>query len=303
MLSSRRFFLQLAAGHATVAAGLGHMREAQAQAQAQGTSRRQVSVVGTHFARLFETDSSRSRNARPQGLAVDILDAIFQPAGITPVYDLYPWLRAQAMIEHGPAQILVGPYRTPERERRMRFSRQPFYEDSLVFYSRQRERDLWRNDFAALRSLHVGAVQGWVYGERFDQARAQLNLTQVRDLATALRMLQLGRLDLIAANQRNSEPVLQALGLTDQVHLCSPPFAHLRGHFAFSNDHGGAGWQTLVDEGMQRLRASGELAQMAARRGVNLPDMRPEPAGRSEVLRTRSTDPATAARPAPAGPG
>lgn len=245
-----------------------------------------VSVVGTTFARLFEaTPAPRGAGEGPSaspspspataplhGLAVDVLDAILIPAGYQPRYALYPWLRAQSMIEHGPAQILVGPYRTPERERVMRFSRQPFYEDSLVFYARRREEGLWWGDFHALRSLRVGSVQGWVYGERFEQARASLDVTPVRDLNTALRMLQARRLDLIAANQRNSEPVIQELGLADQIALCAPPFALLRGHFGFSADPSGAAWQTLVDAGMQRLRQSGELQQMAARRGVSLPD-------------------------------
>ena len=233
-----------------------------------------VSIVGTTFAKLFEAAASSGGAAegKPQGLAVDLLDAILVPAGYQPRYALYPWLRAQSMIERGPAQILIGPYRTPERERQMRFSRQAFYEDSLVFYARRREEGLWWGDFHALRSLRIGSVQGWVYGEGFEQARAALDVTPVRDLNTALRMLQARRLDLIAANQRNSEPVIQELGLRDQVALCVPPFAQLRGHFAFSTDAAGAAWQALIDAGMQRLRQSGELQQMAARRGVNLPD-------------------------------
>jgi polar amino acid transport system substrate-binding protein len=229
----------------------------------------QVLVAGTTFARLFEPAVG---GGKPHGLAVDLLDAILIPAGHQPRYEFYPWLRAQAMIEHGPAQILVGPYRTPERERQMRFSRQAFYEDALVFYSRRREEGLWWGDFQALVPLRIGAVQGWVYGERFEQARRGLNVTAVRDLATALRMLQLNRLDLIAANQRNSEPVIEELGMGDKVVLCAPPFSQLRGHFAFSRDAAGEPWMALIDAGMQRLRASGELQQMAARRGVALPD-------------------------------
>ena len=229
----------------------------------------QVLIAGTTFARLFEPATN---GGKQRGLAVDLLDAILIPAGHQPRYEFYPWLRAQSMIEHGPAQILVGPYRTPEREKLMRFSRQAFYEDALVFYARRREEGLWWGDFQALVPLRIGAVQGWVYGDRFEQARRGLNVTAVRDLATALRMLQLDRLDLIAANQRNSEPVIQELGLTDQVALCAPPFAQLRGHFAFSRDAAGAPWMALVDAGMQRLRSSGELQQMAARRGVTLPD-------------------------------
>lgn len=235
-----------------------------------GRSRRaEVLVAGTTFARLFEPGLE---GGKARGLAVDLLDAILLPAGHQPRYEFYPWLRAQSMIEHGPAQILVGPYRTPERERVMRFSRHAFYEDALVFYARRREEGRWSGDFQALRLLRIGAVQGWVYGDRFEQARAGLNLTAVRDLATGLRMLQLNRLDLVAANQRNSEPVIQELGLGDQVAPCAPPFAQLKGHFAFSRDPAGEPWRALVDAGMQRLRASGELQQMAQRRGVALPE-------------------------------
>lgn len=240
---------------------------------------RPVLVAGTVFARLFEPTqgagaggagggasgsayagtaagpaaaaSGAASAGRPQGLAVDLLNAILLPAGFTPTYEIYPWLRAQAMLEQGTTQILVGPYRTREREMRMRFSRQPFYEDAMVFYARAGQQALWRDDFSALRPLQIGTVHGWVYGDRFELARRQLNVTQVRDLATALRMLQLGRLDLIAANQRNSEPVLQELGLADAVVLCQPPFARLRGHFAFSLDAAGGEWQWLVDTGMQ----------------------------------------------------
>ncbi|ALV04951.1 amino acid ABC transporter substrate-binding protein (PAAT family) [Roseateles depolymerans] len=264
----RRHLLQLSAG--PLLASLGGMARSERPS-------RPVLVAGTVFARLFEPvpgapPSGAQSSGRVQGLAVDLLDAILVPAGFTPSYDIYPWLRAQAMLEQGATQILVGPYRTRERETRMRFSRQPFYEDAMVFYARAGSQDLWRDDFAALRSLQIGAVQGWVYGDRFELARRQLNLTQVRDLATALRMLQLGRLDLIAANQRNSEPVLQELGLTEAVVMCQPPFARLRGHFAFSLEASGGEWQWLVDTGMQRLRASGELARLSARWGVPLPE-------------------------------
>lgn len=227
-----------------------------------------VVIVGSTFARLYEPGVS----GRPEGLAVDLLDAILQPAGVMPRYALVPWLRAQAMIEQGAADILVGPYRTPEREARMRFSRQPFYEDALVFYARRGEQALWWGDFTAVRQARIATVQGWAYGARFDQARSLLQLTAVRDLPTALRMLQLGRLDLVAANQRNAEPVIASLGLATQVLPCPPPFGQLRGHFGFRLAPEAESLQTLVDLGLQRLRSAGTLLQLAARRGVLIPD-------------------------------
>lgn len=234
---------------------------------ARAAARRPVTVVGTTFARLYEPGP----DGQPQGLAVDLLDAILLPAGLSPRYELLPWARAQTMIELGGADVLVGPYRTAEREKRMRFSREGFAEDALVFYARRREQGLWWGDFDALKALRIGTVQGWTYGERFEQARARLRLSVVRDLPAALRMLELRRLDLVAANQRNSEPVIEALQLTSRVQLCLPPFGHLRAHFAFRLDEG-APLQALVDSGLQRLRASGQLLQLTLRRGVSPPE-------------------------------
>lgn len=226
-----------------------------------------VLVVGTTFARLFMPGPQD----RPQGLAVDLLDRILQPLGVAPRYELYPWLRAQAMLAQGQAQILVGPYRTPEREPLMRFSQHAFYEDAMLFYARREALGLWRGDYGALQGLRVGVVQGWVYGAEFEQRRAQLRPESLRDLATGLRMLERGRLDLLAANERNAQPVLETLGLSQALLPCRPPLGRLRGHFALGLDEDGAQWRQRVDAGLARLRANGELAALAARWQVTLP--------------------------------
>ena len=246
--------------HLLQSAGLALGLPAWAQAQP-------VLAVGATFARLFMPGPQ----GRPQGLAVDLLERILLPLGQAPRYELYPWLRAQAMLAQGQAQILIGPYRTPEREALMRFSQQAFYEDAMLFYVRREALDLWRGDYAALAGLRVGVVQGWVYGAEFEQRRAQLRPEPLRDLATGLRMLERGRLDLLAANERNAQPVLEALGLGQALLPCRTPLGRLRGHFAFGLDEAGALWRQRVDAGLARLRASGELATLAARWQVTLP--------------------------------
>lgn len=64
------------------------------------------------------------------------------------------------MAEQGQADILIGPYRTPEREARFLFSKRGFYEDALVFYALPSNAGLWRGDPNELSGHAVGAGRG-----------------------------------------------------------------------------------------------------------------------------------------------
>jgi polar amino acid transport system substrate-binding protein len=227
-------------------------------------------VVGTDFPRIYET--AAEAGGRPTGLGVDLLLLAAARMGHSLRFEVYPWLRAQALVERGQADILVGPYRTPDRELRYSFSPQAFYEDKLVFYVRREQSGLWHGDYAALAGRPVGQVQGWAYGERFEQARAGLRISTPRDVATGLQMLLRGRIDLLASNERNTEPVLQRLGLGQQLQLSGPPIGLLRGHFAFPHDARGQALRKALDQAMSALRANGELAALSRRWKVKIPE-------------------------------
>ncbi|QPF72033.1 transporter substrate-binding domain-containing protein [Roseateles sp. DAIF2] len=235
---------------------------------AGGAQARELLVVGTAFPRIFELDAEG-----PNGLGVELLRRAAARLGHGLRFEIYPWLRAQAMVEQGQADILVGPYRTPEREQRFLFSPQAFYEDALVFYARRGRASAWQGDYAALVELSVGQVQGWAYGEAFERERGRLQrLSTVRDVATGLQMLRLGRLDLLASNERNTEPVLQRLGLARELQPLAPPLGQLRGHFAFPRHAEGQALRDALDQAMSEMRTRGELRELGRRWNVKIPE-------------------------------
>lgn len=233
---------------------------------------RELLVAGGQFPRIYEP--GEGGDATPGGLGVELLSRAAARLGLSLRFTLYPWPRAQALVERGQADILVGPYRTPEREARFLFSAQPFYEDALVFYARREASPgLWRGDYAELAQRTVGQVQGWAYGEAFEQARTQLpHLTTVRDVSTGLQMLRLARLDLLASNERNTEPVLTQLGLADQLLPVGPALGQLRGHFAFPRDARGQALRDALDQVFAEMRARGELRELSRRWKVKIPE-------------------------------
>lgn len=224
-------------------------------------------AVGTTFPRVF----SLSAQGQPEGLAVDLLRRALAQEGRTLRFEFLPWMRAQALVEAGRAQILIGPYRTPEREARFHFTETAFYADAMVLYARNGQAT-WGGDMGALKGQRVAKVAGWAYGEAFDKAAAGMLLSTPQDVAAGVRMLQLGRVDWLATNQRNTEPVLKLLGLANELQLSGPPLTHMRGHFATPRDAAGEQLRQALDAGLRRLRANGEWRDMAQRWGVPLPD-------------------------------
>ncbi len=205
------------------------MMQLQGSCQAEN---REIIVAGTDFAYLYE------KNAKGEvtGFAVDILKALAARHNYQLRFELYPWTRAQWMVENGFAQILVGPYKTSAREQKYYFSRFPFYRDQLVFYVRKSSGMAWQGRYAALQNQRVAVIQGWAYGDEFERQRISLKPVSVANLAIALKMLVNKRFDYLAANIRNTEGVLREMpGLEDLIAL-EPIIQQQDGYFAYCKE-------------------------------------------------------------------
>jgi len=224
-------------------------------------------AVGTTFSHIFE----QGEDGQWHGLGVDVLRALAARAGDTIVFKLYPWPRAQAMVERGQADILVGPYKSPERLRRFAFLDQAFYRDRMVFYARRDAEPAWRGDLAALRAHRIGTVRGWHYGAQFDQARAQLDISEVSQLENGMQMLALGRVDLLATNERNTAGLIDSLHLRDALTALCPDLTQLDGYLAFPLDLKFKAVRDRYNALFAEMVRSGELAKLGARNGVLVP--------------------------------
>lgn len=223
-------------------------------------------AVGAQFARIFEGAEGQP----PRGLAVDLLDQLFGSGGVR--CEWLPWPRAQLMLEQGEADILIGPYRTPEREARMLFSVRSFYSDAMVWYARRGEEGRWTGELAELAQTPVAAVRGWAYGSRFERMRPLLGqLTWVQNVETGLQMLARRRVELFAANDRNCQPALQRLQLEDAVRRCSPPLDVLHGHMAFGRSAAGEALARRYDLAFEPWLRAPAAAELYRRWGLERP--------------------------------
>ncbi len=189
---------------------------------------RELLVVGAHFARVYERADGQF-----SGMGPEILRSIVAQLGQPLHFDLFPWARAQSMVAQGQADLLVGPYKSPERLALFSFCERPFYVDDMLFYARANGGTDWDGNYASLRDKRIVAINGWAYGDQFDAARPLLNISLTNSVEAALSMLALGRVDLFATNRRNTEPVIPLLGLEGKVLPLTRILASQRGYFAF----------------------------------------------------------------------
>lgn len=224
-------------------------------------------VVGTTFARIFE----KTETGEFVGLGAELARTIASQQGLQIKFGIYPWARAQDMVANGSADILVGPYRTPAREALFAFADKPFYQDNMVFYKLAGSPASWDGSYASLKGKRMVAVLGWVYGQPFDQERADLGVTNVNTVESGLSMLLNDRMDFFVANERNTTAGMAALGKYDQFTVALPIIGTEVGYFAFTKDANHDALRKAFNAGMGKLIASGEYAALAKRYSITMP--------------------------------
>ncbi|WP_229427127.1 substrate-binding periplasmic protein [Massilia atriviolacea] len=231
-----------------------------------GASPRELLVVGAHFARVYER-----ANGEFSGMAVEIIRAIAGELGQPVYFELYPWARAQSMVAQGQADILVGPYKSPERLDSFSFSERPFYQDQMVFFSRSNAPFAWDGSYASLRSKRIVIINGWAYGDEFNAARKDLSVSVTNSVESALTMLAHGRVELFASNVRNTEPVIPLLALEGKVLPVGRTISLQRGYFAFPKRPEYEVMRARFDRAFNAYVDSGELRKLGKRLNVQVP--------------------------------
>lgn len=236
-------------------------------ALAQGAPQRELRVVGTRFERIYE----RQADGGFSGMGVELVRLIAQSCGFTVRFDIYPWKRAQALVRRGEADLLVGPYKSAERQLTMAFGARPFFQDQVAFFGRAGQAPAWDGDYAALRGKRIVTLNGWIYGGAFSRAVAGLQVSVANTVENGLNMLAYGHVDLFASNRRDTDPVIRALALNNKVIALAPLIDVQNAYFAFPLGERFDVLRLRFDQALEELAARGELQKLARRFEVNLP--------------------------------
>lgn len=145
----------------------------------------------------------------------------------------YPWKRVIEGLESASLGC-GGIYMNAERLKKYDYSK-PFYSEVMGLYV-IRERAFSYKKIEDLYGKIVGAHTGWTYGDAFDSA---INAGKIMPSLTPtdeqnLKMLSLGRNDVVIANPEAADLILVKLGLKDRVIRLPDNFSSIDVHLAFN---------------------------------------------------------------------
>lgn len=153
----------------------------------------------------------------------DIAQEILRRMGCSARFIDLPWARALVELELGRLDVLPGAFVKPERQKYAHFSRPYLRSTSILFirlsvaqrYPFKNLNDLMESDF------RLGVQIGVSYGPAFDAMRKhpqfQARLVELSARENAWKMLQLGRIDGLVADEYIGNVELQDLGLGNVV--------------------------------------------------------------------------------------
>lgn len=209
---------------------------------------------------------SFSVNGKPVGFAVDLVRAAWEAAGVEVELVPLPYARCMKEVDRGALAGCFDTLRDPILESKYRWHQQPLFSARIGIYGRN-EAGTARKDLtiASLRGKRIGTTHGYDYGAAFDG-----DATMRRDVApsdlSSLRKLVAGRVDYALVFDRVADAIAKAhpeLGKGYALHgvLVEP---HL--YISFSPTFPGI--ERIVsqfDQGLTKLRKSGEYARIEAR--------------------------------------
>ncbi len=189
--------------------------------------------VGSEFPDILSYD----KDGVLKGSAAEIIDTASKKLNFKYKISLYPWIRATEMVKYGQADILIGPYKTKEREKLMKFSKNHFYEDQIILVSLNENKVEWNGDLRSIKNYKVGVVRGWALGKTFEKHKSLLEVTKAESTDKLLQMLQRKRLDIIIVHKRSYTDDIKTKSIDiNSFRVLSPPLSRQKGYFAYSQE-------------------------------------------------------------------
>lgn len=157
-----------------------------------------------------------------------------------------PWVRTELQLSEGQLDLIAGAYFNAKRDREFLYSA-PFHSEKIHLFVTPEH----LFDYTRMEEL-VGLVgirpAGGSYGERFDRFAAEhLDLQEVFDSATMLRMLLNGRADYLILAKMNGLQFIKKYGLQREVLMLPQPVVENGVHFLFNRNSPCAGLRNALN--------------------------------------------------------
>ncbi|WP_404422227.1 substrate-binding periplasmic protein [Thalassospira australica] len=151
-------------------------------------------VVAINDAPPYRIVAEAGQEPEFSGIYVEVLKEAASRAGHTLRFDVVPFRRALYLMDEGGADIMLGPNRSPEREKFMYFFDAALPDEPKAIYQPALAPDI--RQVEELAGLHVGVLRGASYIDALP-SEDSIKWMEAADYTTLFRMLDQGRIDAV----------------------------------------------------------------------------------------------------------
>jgi polar amino acid transport system substrate-binding protein len=167
----------------------------------------------------------------PQGILVQIVQTVFQRAGISLELTFLPFNRAFDNTKRGTIDGLFNFYKIKERLQFFDYS-EPLIDNPLVFFVRK-DSTIQFHNMESLAGLSVGIIPAYTYGSDFDNNTGFIKERTNTHLSN-LRKLLYGRIDIYPCDKLVGIHVARQNAFMEQLKILPTPIAIMKGHIGFT---------------------------------------------------------------------
>ena len=128
-----------------------------------------------------------------QGVATELVKAAFASQGHELKLTFVPWQRALDGVKEGEYDVLIGAWKTQEREGFLKFS-EPYLSNDVKFIKKKGS-DFEYSGMDSLTGKTIGTVRGYGYGDTFEKA-SNFKREEAANLMPSILKVIGGRIDL-----------------------------------------------------------------------------------------------------------
>ncbi len=209
----------------------------------------------------------RAADGTAQGLMVDILREAFRRAKLSVKVEIVPWARGSNLVSNKPGLGLMPTLRTPEREQLFRFSEQPIFRYTEVWFKRRGAQIAWDGSMASIANQRLIKMRDALTAPPIDNAlkSGRLKAHEIDSFENALKMLAVNHADLLPMPKISGLTLIRQLGLDATIEATEPPIFEQPVYLVFSRDPVNKAILAQLDKALKQMWRDGSIKEFSAK--------------------------------------
>ena len=198
------------------------------------------------------------------GLKAKLLEEVVaRIEGVTATVELLPWRRCQEEARVGRMDGILPAFPSGERAKYLAFTDATFNQSSVFWYDKKRFSGglSWAGPGDnGLSTMKLGMLNGSILDAAMETAfESRQGIARASDVESLFRMLEHGRIDLVAIDAAVGRHHVKQEGLSGRVVSVSTPISIRTSHFGLSKTNGSDRYLNAFNKALSELRAAGRL--------------------------------------------